>query len=58
MAITAGTEVQLKSGGPIMTVENVDGLVVHTVWFAGTEVKRDSFFSESLKPYVAPNIRS
>ncbi|TMM50930.1 DUF2158 domain-containing protein [Sulfitobacter sabulilitoris] len=30
-----GDRVQIKSGGPIMTVESVDGDSVHCIWFQG-----------------------
>ncbi|MBD8471551.1 YodC family protein [Sphingomonas sp. CFBP 8765] len=45
MAFTIGETVQLKSGGPIMTVEDVDGeeggrCNVHCVWFEKVGTRR------------------
>lgn len=45
----AGDVVQLKSGGPLMTVSEIDGNTVHCGWMAGTEEKSSSFPSEMLK---------
>jgi uncharacterized protein YodC (DUF2158 family) len=46
-----GDTVQLKSGGPVMTV---GGTVAHSTqvqcqWFAGTELKSGAFYPEQLK---------
>ena len=46
----AGDVVQLKSGGPLMTVGEVDGESVHCRWFNGSEEKASSFPAELLKP--------
>jgi uncharacterized protein YodC (DUF2158 family) len=46
----AGDVVQLKSGGPLMTVSEVDGNSVHCRWFSANEEKASSFPSELLKP--------
>jgi uncharacterized protein YodC (DUF2158 family) len=49
-----GDVAQLKSGGPLMTVSEVDGTVVHCRWFVGTEEKSSSFPSEMLKQAGGP----
>ena len=49
-----GDIVQLKSGGPKMTVEHddlYDGDVA-VVWFAGSKMERKSIDQESLQPFV------
>lgn len=46
-----GALVQLRSGGPVMTVENMgrhDGLIC-TTWFSGTELRRDAFEQTALQ---------
>ena len=45
-----GDVVQLKSGGPLMTVSEIDGNVVHCRWFLQQEEKSSSFPSELLQP--------
>jgi uncharacterized protein YodC (DUF2158 family) len=48
----AGDQVQLKSGGPTMTVEAIDdeeGMTrAHCVWFDHTTEKRSSFSVDAL----------
>lgn len=48
-----GETVQLKSGGPRMTVQNVAGfhetLSIHCQWFAGDLLQGGAFPRESLK---------
>jgi len=44
-----GDVVQLKSGGPLMTVSELQGNIVHCRWFVGNEEKSSSFASELLK---------
>lgn len=47
----AGDLVQLKSGGPKMTVERVDrDGGVYAVWFAGAKREHAHFSSAALKP--------
>jgi len=49
-----GDEVQLKSGGPIMTVEKYSGEhMVVCIWFEGGkgDKKSDSFLEDTLKPF-------
>ncbi|MBW7867895.1 MAG: DUF2158 domain-containing protein [Brumimicrobium sp.] len=43
-----GNVVVLKSGGPSMTIESIDGEVVDCVWFSNKELKRATFMSHSL----------
>jgi len=51
-----GDTVRLKSGGPVMTVVEVDDEEdeIHCQWFADSENKRDCFPTDSLKPYEEP----
>lgn len=44
-----GDTVQLKSGGPIMTVEDLDENSVDCVWFNGKTEKRNNFITATLK---------
>lgn len=54
MAFEVGNVVQLKSGGPKMTVDGYeDGLVV-CVWFENDKRQVESFREATLKLYVAP----
>lgn len=52
---SAGDKVQLNSGGPIMTVEELDGTDVYCVWFQGKSpnqaVMRDRFSEVILTQY-------
>jgi uncharacterized protein YodC (DUF2158 family) len=43
MAFKEGERVQLKSGGPLMTVEGYEDGYVVCVWFEGTKQKRATF---------------
>jgi uncharacterized protein YodC (DUF2158 family) len=45
----AGDVVQLKSGGPLMTVLEIDGNKVQCRWFDKTDEKSSSFQSELLQ---------
>jgi uncharacterized protein YodC (DUF2158 family) len=53
-----GDVVQLKSGGPSMTVAGEDeiGMVI-CEWFVGTNPQTKSFNPAVLKKYVAPTAR-
>ena len=52
-AFKSGDIVQLKSGGPGMTVTRVvdGGKVLHTSWFAGKKNKTASFPIEAVVPF-------
>lgn len=50
-----GDEVQLKSGGPVMTVTNAGTGSLQCTWFKNDEVKRDAFPAEALEAYEAPS---
>ena len=50
-----GDIVQLKSGGPKMTVTTVPtmrGEFVHTAWFAGAKRESGAFPAEALVPVI------
>jgi uncharacterized protein YodC (DUF2158 family) len=44
-----GDTVKLKSGGPLMTVNGVDGEDVICVWFEGKDINERAFKSATLK---------
>jgi len=50
MDIKAGEVVELKSGGPPMTVRDVKNGMAWCQWFEGANAKGDSFATTSLKP--------
>ena len=51
MDFKIGEVVQLKSGGPLMTVDNVDPHnMINCVWFHEREKKSDVFPAATLKP--------
>jgi uncharacterized protein YodC (DUF2158 family) len=45
----SGDVVELKSGGPKMTIQTVVGGVVHCQWFVDAELKKGAFDPESLR---------
>jgi uncharacterized protein YodC (DUF2158 family) len=47
---TVGDRVQLKSGGPVMTVMTVEGDQCRALWHEGGEVQAFDFFNACLKP--------
>jgi uncharacterized protein YodC (DUF2158 family) len=54
----AGDMVQLKSGGPKMTVVEVSNIVdkvVRTSWFAGSKLSHGNFSPASIIHYVEPS---
>lgn len=59
MSFQAGDVVQLKSGGPLMTVvETNDPGMVSCIWFNSENVVQEKAFSEdTLKIYQKPNPR-
>ncbi|WP_372425850.1 YodC family protein [Salinarimonas chemoclinalis] len=50
MTFAVGDRVQLKSGGPGMTVESVGAKIV-CVWFEGMKRNHAEFVPETLTPY-------
>ncbi|WP_140984723.1 YodC family protein [Asticcacaulis tiandongensis] len=52
-AFTVGDKVQLKSGGPVMIIENIDATLgkvsVECIWFDGNSEKRSSYFDYTLE---------
>lgn len=44
-----GTVVQLKSGGPAMTIKWIEDNEAYCQWFAGDKVAGDTFPLQSLK---------
>jgi uncharacterized protein YodC (DUF2158 family) len=55
-SFVVGDQVQLKSGGHAMTIEEIDGNNISCVWFEGKTLHRDSFVSATLKRYVRPAV--
>jgi uncharacterized protein YodC (DUF2158 family) len=58
--IKPGDVVQLLSGGPKMTVQNVDGstfIFISCQWFAGSKLEEGRFPSQSLKVIVEEPIK-
>lgn len=50
-----GDLVELKSGGPCMTIKHVDpDGRAHCHWFNGNQHDSDTFPPETLKPWVEP----
>jgi uncharacterized protein YodC (DUF2158 family) len=52
--LQVGETVQLKSGGPPMTVEEIEGKTISCVWFADLEVKHGHFVGAALKKFDMP----
>jgi uncharacterized protein YodC (DUF2158 family) len=47
-----GDVVQLKSGGPKMTVTEIDGKThVRTAWFGGSKLEHGRFPLDTITPY-------
>ncbi|WP_238246382.1 YodC family protein [Methylobacterium iners] len=46
-----GDQVQLKSGGPQMTVNAVYSDAVECAWFTGAKSNKANFKPDALKPY-------
>ena len=51
---TPGDIVQLKSGGPAMTVSECDREGIWCVWFKGASREKGRFSEDTLKTYEAP----
>ena len=49
--MNVGDEVQLKSGGPIMTIESIKDLWATCVWFDKNDIKSGDFQLKTLIPY-------
>ena len=49
-SFNVGDVVQLKSGGPSMTVAEVDGTDIWCVWFDKTDQKGANFTAATLAP--------
>ena len=52
MAFKVGDKVQLQSGGPAMTVIEVNGSDVTCTWFAGQEPRVNAYPSAALRQHV------
>lgn len=52
MAFKVGDIVQLKSGGPKMTITQISSPTVYTSWFAGAKNEKAYFHQDALQ--VAP----
>ncbi|HSR74783.1 MAG TPA: DUF2158 domain-containing protein [Sulfurovum sp.] len=49
-----GDLVQLKSGGPVMTIKEISGAEsILCVWFKDVELVSDNFFQETLEIFKA-----
>ena len=46
--LQVGSTVQLKTGGPIMTVDHIAGEFVKVLWFEGTTLMNDIVLAETL----------
>lgn len=53
-AFVVGDVVQLKSGGQVMTIEEIDGDDVSCVWFEGKALQRQTFGAGTLKKHSPP----
>ncbi|MEA3000714.1 MAG: putative small protein [Sphingomonadales bacterium] len=49
-----GDIVQLRSGGPKMTVEQDWGDEIRVAWFAGAKMEVQTVHPDALQPYVEP----
>ena len=56
MKFSTGDLVQLKSGGPVMTVEGHINIDVDVVWFVGTKYTSNSFKPDMLEMATKPII--
>jgi uncharacterized protein YodC (DUF2158 family) len=54
LEFSKGDIVQLKSGGPKMTVSEVDSYGVVVKWFAGSKMESARVEPEALQPYEEP----
>ena len=63
MPFKIGDVVQLKSGGPQMTIKDIGAYetgdkYVKCVWFVGTETSWENFSPEVLREYVQSSVSS
>ncbi len=49
-----GDTVRLKSGGPTMTVESINGTIVYCVWYRPDEFLRNYFPESTIVIYRIP----
>lgn len=49
MSVSVGSRVRLNSGGPMMTVQNVDGDAVTCVWFDKATLREAKFLAGMLE---------
>lgn len=54
-SIQVGAVVQLKSGGPAMTVQSIKDTNVVCQWFEKDQLEVGAFQTHSLMPYKAPS---
>ena len=54
MAFRSGDAVQLKAGGPKMTIESIDVVAgaANCAWFVGGDLRRDRLTLDSIQSYV------
>ncbi|MFC7552645.1 YodC family protein [Pseudoroseomonas wenyumeiae] len=58
MEFSLGDVVQLKSGGPHMTISVINpDRRIHTIWFVNDELKNGVFPPETLEKYVPRTFR-
>lgn len=51
MSFKIGDTVQLKSGGEVMTIEEIDEDSANCVWFVNQKVERGTFYLDTLVVY-------
>ncbi len=49
MTVTVGMKVRLNSGGPLMTVQDVDGDSVTCVWFDKATLRQANFLADMIE---------
>lgn len=52
----SGDLVKLKSGGPVMTVDNIVHRTVNCIWFEGKDIKGYSFGIDTIEIYTPPKL--
>jgi uncharacterized protein YodC (DUF2158 family) len=56
MRFSVGDVVQLKSGGPVMTVTDINNVTVDVTWFSGTKICTNEFDDAALEMSEKPTI--